>query len=226
MFSFQLLSALASAALLAAAAPPPRASACSTTSAVMDLPANQTQLVNPGANPLYVGIGVGVQNYTCSASTLKYTSTGAVASLFDISCLDATPAFTNVQTAAFNAWNALPAGASPNSIGARVGAPSLLGYHYFIPSPSGTGISPKWDFTSTGANAGNANAFVVGTKVGDLTDATNTAVNVDWLALNNLEGSLASKVFRIDTVNGQPPSSCVAGSADISVKYTAKYFLY
>ncbi|KAJ7032213.1 hypothetical protein C8F04DRAFT_1040713 [Mycena alexandri] len=224
MFSFQLLSALSSAALLVAAAPSPRV--CSTTPTVMDLPSGQTQLVSPTTAPLYVAIGVGVQNYTCSASTLKYTSTGAVASLFDISCLDTVPAFKTVQTAAFNAWNALPAGASPNSVGAKVGAPALLGFHYFVPSPTGTGISPKWDFTSTGANVGSANAFVIGTKVGDITDSTNTAVNVDWLALNNLEGSLASQVFRIDTVNGQPPSSCVAGSADISIKYAAKYFLY
>ncbi|KAJ7765269.1 hypothetical protein B0H16DRAFT_1796639 [Mycena metata] len=193
----------------------------------MNLPTNQTQLVSPTTAPLYVGLGVGVQNYTCSASTLKYTSTGAVASLFDISCLDKTPAFATIQTTAFNAWNAAPAGVSPNTLAAKFATPTLLGYHYFIPSPSGTGISPKWDFTSTGKNAGNSTAFVVGAKAGDITDPTgNVAANVDWLTLNNTQGALANKIFRIDTVNGQPPSSCVAGSADISVKYTAKYFLY
>ncbi|KAJ7171356.1 hypothetical protein C8R46DRAFT_1175693 [Mycena filopes] len=222
MFSTQLLAVVSAAVLVTAA---PSARVCSTSAAVMDLPAGQTQLVSPTTAPLYVALGVGVQNYTCSASTLKYTSTGAVASLYDISCLASTPAFASIQTTVFNAWNAAPAGASPTP---PAGAPvTLLGFHYFIPAASGTGLSPKWDFTSTGANAGNANAFFVGSKVGDITDPTgNAAVNVDWLALNKLSGSLATQVFRVDTVNGQPPTSCVAGSADISVKYTAKYFLY
>ncbi|KAF7336173.1 hypothetical protein MVEN_02164800 [Mycena venus] len=226
MFSFQLLSALASAALLVSAAPAPKDNCCDTSAAKMDLPGNQTQLVAPTTAPLFVAIGVGVQNYTCSASTLKYTSTGAVASLFDISCIDKTPAFATIQTTAFKAWSALSAGISATTIGSKIGAPGLLGYHYFVPSPTGAGISPKWDFTSTGKLAGNSTAFVIGSKVGDITAPTNSATNVDWLALNNLQGSLASKIFRIDTVGGQPPTSCVAGSADISVKYTAKYYLY
>ncbi|KAJ7116883.1 hypothetical protein C8R44DRAFT_738755 [Mycena epipterygia] len=186
----------------------------------------QLELVAPTTAPLFVALGVGIQNYTCSSTTLKYTSTGAVASLFDISCLDTTPAFTSVQTAAFTTWSAAPAGTSANTVGAKVGAPALLGYHYFVPSPTGTAISPKWDFTSTGAFAGNATAFVIGSKVGDVAAPADSATNVDWLALNNLQGSLAAQIFRVDTVNGQPPTSCVAGTADISVKYTAKYFLY
>ncbi|KAF7365918.1 hypothetical protein MVEN_00467000 [Mycena venus] len=229
MFSFQLLSALSSAALLVVAlppGPPPRPGACDPSGAIMDLPSGQTQLVAPTTAPLFVALGVGIQNYTCTASTLKYTSTGAVASLFDLSCIDKSPAFASIQTTAFNAWNAAPAGASANTVGGRIGTPTLLGFHYFVTSPSGTGISPKWDFTSTGKFAGNSSAFVTGSKVGDITAPTDSATNVDWLAINNIEGSLASKIFRIDTVNGQPPTSCVAGSADISVKYTAKYFLY
>ncbi|KAJ7865318.1 hypothetical protein B0H14DRAFT_3443021 [Mycena olivaceomarginata] len=208
MFSFQLFSALSSAALLVVALPPgplPRPGACDPSGAVMDLPSGQTQLVVPTTAPF---------------------STGAVASLFDLSCIDKSPAFASIQTTVFNAWNAAPAGASANTVGGRVGTPTLLGFHYFVTSPSGTGISPKWDFTSTGKFAGNSSAFVTGSKVGDITAPTDSATNVDWLAINNVEGSLASKVFRIDTVNGQPPTSCVAGSADISVKYTAKYFLY
>ncbi|KAF7336175.1 hypothetical protein MVEN_02165000 [Mycena venus] len=216
MFSFQLLSALSSVALLVSAAPARRA--CDTSGAVMDLPSGQTQLVAPTTAPLYVALGVGVQNYTCNASTLKYTSTGAVASLFDISCIDTTPAFATIQTTAFNVWSAAPAGAPATSIGSSIGLPPVLGSHFFVTSPTGTGISPEWSFTN--------GQFVIGSKVGDITAPTDSATNVDWLALNNLQGTLASKIFRIDTVNGQPPSSCVAGSADISVKYTAKYFLY
>jgi hypothetical protein len=80
-------------------------------------------------------------------------------------------------------------------------------YHYFVPAPSGTGLSPKWDFTSTGKFAGNSTAFILAAKAGDILAPTDSATNVDWLALNNVQGSLASKVFRVDTVNGQPPTS-------------------
>ncbi len=149
--------------------------------------------------------------------------------MFDISCIDKTPAFATVQTTAFKAWSATPARLSATTVGSKVGAPNLLGvcshplrlilvlidskqYHYFVTSPSGTGISPKWDFTSTGKFAGNSSAFVLGAKTGDLPAPTDSATNVDWLMLNNVEGSLASKVFRIDTVNGQPPTSVSAVS--------------
>ncbi|KAF8205293.1 hypothetical protein K438DRAFT_1757278 [Mycena galopus ATCC 62051] len=226
MFSFQIISAL-SVALLASAFPAPaKGECCDLAAAKMDLPSNQTLLTPVTTAPLFIAVGVGVQNYTCAAATSTYTTIGAVASLFDISCLDKTPAFATIQTTAYNAWHATPSGLSPNTIGSRVGAGALLGYHYFVTSPSGTGISPKWDFTSTGKFAGNSSAFILAAKAGDITAPINPTVNVDWLMLNNVEGSLASKVYRIDTVNGQPPSSCVPGSANISVKYTAKYFLY
>ncbi|KAJ7631819.1 hypothetical protein B0H17DRAFT_1164190 [Mycena rosella] len=197
---------------------------CDTSKAVMDLPANQTTLVAPATAPLFILLGVGVQNYTCSGTT--FASIGAVASLFDISCLDGTPQFATVQTKAFKIWESTPVGVSPRAIGPLVGAPHLDGFHYFVTSPSGTGISPKWDFTSTGKFAGNATAFVIGAKVGDIPAPTNPATNIDWLQLVRVEGDLASQIFRIDTVGGQPPTSCEAGSAPISVKYTAKYYLY
>ncbi|KAJ7255808.1 hypothetical protein B0H12DRAFT_1112929 [Mycena haematopus] len=229
MFSFQLLSALFSAALLVSAVPAPAFKGecgCDLAAAKMDLPSNQTALVAPTTAPLFVAIGVGVQNYTCSAATSTYTTIGAVASLFDISCIDRTPAFATIQTTAYKAWAGTKSGVSPNTVGPKVGAENLLGYHYFVTSPSGTGISPKWDFTSTGKFAGNSTAFILAAKAGDIPAPTTPATNVDWLALNNVQGSLASKVFRVDTVNGQPPTSCTPGSANISVKYTAKYYLY
>ncbi|KAJ7747439.1 hypothetical protein DFH07DRAFT_747772 [Mycena maculata] len=226
MFAFQLLCALSSAAFLVSASPALRDDCCDTSKAVMNLPANQTALVSPTSAPLFVMLGVGIQNYTCSSTTSTYASIGAVASLFDIACLDQTPEFANIQIKAFDIWSEAAARTTATSIGARVGAPNLLGFHYFVTSPSGTGLSPEWDFTSTGKFADNSTAYVIGAKVGDIPAPTDPTVNVDWLALVNVQGALASKIFRIDTVSGQPPTSCVAGSAPISVKYTAKYYLY
>ncbi|KAJ7494184.1 hypothetical protein FB451DRAFT_1216165 [Mycena latifolia] len=214
-----------SAALLVSAGPTLLARKdqdCNTSKAVMDLPPNQTTLVAPATVPLFILLGVGVQNYTCSGTI--FASIGAVASLFDISCLVYTPQFATIQTRAFNIWECAPPA-----------------FHY-VTAPSGTGISPKWDFTSTGRFAGNATAFVIGAKVGDIPAPTDPATNIDWLQLARVEGDLASQIFCIDTVGGQPPTSVspscfclndarltvqfVAGSPPISVKYTAKYYLY
>ncbi|KAJ7770957.1 hypothetical protein B0H14DRAFT_3096056 [Mycena olivaceomarginata] len=196
----------------------------------MDLPPNQTALVAPATAPLFVLLGVGVQNYTCSGTT--FASIGAVASLFDISCLARTSQFATIQTTAFRIWDRVPSSVPSTVIGPLVGAPHLDGFQYFVTSPSGTGISPKWDFTSTGKFAGNSTAFVIGTKVGDILAPTNPATNIDWLQLARVEGDLASQIFRIDTVNGQPPTSvspsslASLGLPPISVKYTSKYYLF
>ncbi|KAJ6555988.1 hypothetical protein B0H19DRAFT_947294 [Mycena capillaripes] len=223
MFS-QFLVVLSSALFVTVSAATLKQECCDTSKAVMDLPANQTALVTPATAPQFVLLGVGIQNYTCSGTT--FASIGAVAALFDISCLDRSPQFAKVQTTAFNIWERVPARVPATAIGALVGAPHLDGFHYFVTSPSGTGISPEWDFTSTGRFAGNSTAFVIGAKVGDILALTDSATNIDWLSLNGVEGDLASQIFRIDTVGGQPPTSCVAGSAPISVKYTAKYYLF
>nr|GAT61188.1 predicted protein [Mycena chlorophos] len=235
MYAFKLLAALSSVALFASAAPakgPVKDCECDVSKAKLDIPSNQTVLVAPTTAPHYVAVGIGYQNYTCSAATSTYASAGAVASLFDISCLVGKPAFSTVQNTAYTLWSHAPSSESNAEkiplIGAASGAGQLLGYHYFVTSPSGSGISPEWDFTSTGKNAGNAEAFVVGAKTGDLKAPTDPTVNVDWLMLSNAEGQLASQIFRVDTVNGQPPASCdpTTDTATLKVKYTAKYYLY
>ncbi|CAK5261979.1 unnamed protein product [Mycena citricolor] len=196
---------------------------CDLTAAEMDLPTNQTSLVAPMTSPLYVTLGVGFQNYTCDPSTLTYSYLGAVALIFDISCVDKTPAFATIQQTAFDIWSGATSAMTLSPVLAATRTNALLGSYYFVHSPTGTGISPEWDFSIP---QHNASAIVIGTKVGDIPAPNNPAANLDWVAVNGVQGSLASKIFRIDTVGGQPPTSCAAGSANISVKYTAKYFLY
>lgn len=68
------------ASLLLAAAPVLAAPAwqtppvhCSLSSTKLTLPANQTELATPATAPAFIGLGVGVQNYTCNSTSLKYT---------------------------------------------------------------------------------------------------------------------------------------------------------
>ncbi|KAI9511575.1 hypothetical protein F5148DRAFT_975031 [Russula earlei] len=183
-------------------------------------------LSSPSSPPRYVTVGIGVQNYTCSPSG-NYTSVGAVAELFDISCLYGKPEFVEIQNDAFNIWSNCPS-IDPLERGLRHAVHNrwhidVIGQHYFV---NETGVLlPKFDFTSTGVNKGDPDAFVVAKKTADV-PAPNHHDDVDWLELERLSGDLANEVFRVYTREGQPPSSCTPGSASISIKYTAQYCMY
>ena len=136
------------------------------------------------------------------------SSIGAVAALFDISCLYGTEEFAKIQDDAFDIWQKCP-NLDPsesnlkNELFNEFKIP-LLGYHYFI-IYNGT-LRPDFDFTSTGANKGNQHAFVVAAKAVDV-PAPNSVADIDWLELKALTGKLADAVYRVDTRGGQPPTS-------------------
>jgi len=206
--------------------PPPNRGAavgCSTSSDILSVPSGQSVLVVPSGAPSFIGLGVGVQNYTCSSAG-TFTTAGALAELFDLSCVYTKPIFNNITGLAFNKWSAAPASlTAADVITDLIGNPYVLGQHFFQTNAAG-GFSPVWDFRSA-SQVGHPNAFVVGAKTGDL-PSPNGASNVDWLQLKNSSGLLADEIFRTNTISGQPPSSCTVGSGAISVKYTALYTLY
>lgn len=49
--------------------------------------------------------------------------------------------------------------------------------------------------------------------------------NVAWLQLANVAGTLATSVYRVDTLLGQPPATCnpATDTKVLAVAYTAKY---
>jgi hypothetical protein len=189
------------------------------SSAKLVLPAGQTNLTAPTAPASYIALGVGTQNYTCSAAG-TYASAGAVAEVFDISCLYGTPLFDQIADKAIQIWKSAPASVTVEKIIEYIPDVSVvLGQHYFVPNAGAT--SPKWDFTSSG----NSDAFVLGAKVGGLTAPTGKQ-DVDWLQLKNNGGGLADAIYRTDTKEGQPPASCAPGSGPITVKYVSKYWLF
>jgi len=99
----------------------------------------------------------------------------------------------------------------------------VLGQHFFL---AGSGnppqLEPVWDFRAS--IKGDPNAFVVASVIGDLKAPTGPG-DVDWLELNKVSGDLADFVFRVETKAGQPPASCSAGDAPISVKFATQYWL-
>ena len=148
-----------------------------------------------------------VLNLFTTLNTL-HRSAGAVAQLLDISHLYGTPEFSQIQVDAYNLWskfwNISPFDITlPSQFNSKCNI--VLGQHYFITGSTGA-LSPKFDFTSSGPNKGNPQAYVVAAKAGDL-PAPNKQRDVDWLLLNGTSGELATKVIREDTQGGQPPSS-------------------
>ncbi|KZT04511.1 uncharacterized protein LAESUDRAFT_761075 [Laetiporus sulphureus 93-53] len=204
---------------------------CSIAGFVPQFPAGQTQLVVPtDLQPRFIGLAFGVQNYTCS-STNTYTNVGAYAEILDLSCYVNASWFNNVQYPAYQAWTNVSRDVSIATVIDFihfVNPPQNLAQHYFVPNPTtGSGLSPKWDFTSSGKFNGNPNAYVIGKVNGTLPSPDNATDDVAWLEVLKVEGDIADEVFRYDTVGGQPPSSCTYGkSANISVDYSAKYIFY
>lgn len=207
------------------AAPSLTTSGCDISDAEISLPPG---LAPPTSPPSYISVAIGVQNYSCadtgtytcvSPSTLRGThanllptcrSVGAVAELFDISCLLGTPAFDHIEDLAFTIWKALPnkvTAAKVIELLHLAKTPAILGQHYFITNPTtGSGSSPKWDFTSQGTTKGNPNAFVVGARAGGVPAPTGPQ-DIDWLFLTGVQGQLADQIYRVDTRGGQPPAT-------------------
>ncbi|WVQ83500.1 hypothetical protein IAT38_005641 [Cryptococcus sp. DSM 104549] len=174
-----------------------------------------TLTVPAGQSSSTIAVGRGVQNYTCTAGA--YVSTGALASLFDVSCLysltagkvDPSLITSLVPKIAYNSLGYPDTGKLPIAI-----------HHLFVDTPNTnvTGsISPEFV-----AN----NDRVLVSKVAAFNDPTDPTNNVPWLQLAAVEGqgTLAKSVYRLGTYKGQPPTSCSTEGANLSVKYAAMYW--
>ena len=135
-----------------------------------------------------------------------HSSKGAVAELFDISCLYGKPEFHTIQDHLYEMWLGAADSLTIHKVIEDLGdSQKVLGQHYFIENPdkSKGGLVPKWDFTSA-SHKGNSEAYIIGAKVGSV--SVNKA-DVDSLSLKSVKGHLADTVYRVDTKAGQPPAS-------------------
>ncbi|CAE6436856.1 unnamed protein product [Rhizoctonia solani] len=230
--TISILTSAAQAIPLANAPSRIKLTGCPISNAKLSVPSGQTAVTVPSGNPVYIALGVGVQNYTCG-STGTFTTAGAVAKLFDISCLLNTPIFPGIQDMVFAVAGNAKGQALVSKIETVLNSlpltPLMLGDHYFIPNPAvnGTSLTPVFDFRA-GVKKGDSNGFVAVKKLGNTPSPAGSA-NVDWLMLQNIGGtiggSLANTVMRVDTKSGQPPTSC-SPNATISVPYTTKYWMF
>jgi hypothetical protein len=204
-------------------------SGCDVSSAVLPLPAGQTTLQQPtNESAHFIGVAFGVQNYTCSSAN-TYTSVGAVAELFDISCYYGSPLFNIIQEPLFEMWSKLPDDITVQEaiefLPSYVPVDLILAQHYFINT---TGVlSPTWDFRASQRFHDVGDALFVGKSRASLPDPVNATESVAWLDVEHVSGDIAAEVFRVSTVGGQPPTTCTSGtSPDIHVKYTSQYWFF
>lgn len=184
---------------IALALPAPRTTSAQNTVPLNGLPA-------PGAlNLKYITLGVGTQNYSCSAKGAVPVAIGAVADLYDASLLlspaksSLIPSFAAVAYST-HTWFGLP----------------TLGHHWF----SASGV-PTFDLESRG--------FLSAKKVASVPAPSGSiSPSVDWLFLQD-DGRGVSKnlqaVYRVETAGGSAPATCSSAGV-IKVPYAAEYWFY
>ncbi|KAF8578799.1 hypothetical protein K439DRAFT_1638525 [Ramaria rubella] len=205
---------------------------CAVSTELLDIPTGQSNIsVSASLQTAYIAIGLGTQNYSCSSSG-TYVSTGAVAELFDISCLSADSSFGFLRKRyeifpdsdavwEHEAQVRATLGAQAERLGMYYHVSDLEGYT--VPQTAVAGsLIPVWDFRGFSIQGDNQ-AFVAGEVVGTLV-ASDPLQDIPWQQYEVIAGDLSIFVFSVDTHFGQPPSSCSPGSADIQVRYSAKYW--
>ncbi|KAL1296748.1 hypothetical protein AAFC00_000217 [Neodothiora populina] len=209
------------------------------------LPVAPTPLPAPdsGLALFQVAVGRGTQNYTCDTSntTAVPEAIGAVASLYNVSCiaasvpsllekippiaLDLPSPSTDISTSSTSDGND-DSNAAANA--------DLSGHHYFL-NPS----TPFFNL-DTSTHSYGAGAF----KKMDSTAAPDDAPKgpkgkgdgaVAWLKLvakdsssneDGGNGKVLREVYRVNTAGGNPPKSCTGMPASFEVEYSAEYWIY
>ncbi|QRW14113.1 malate dehydrogenase [Ceratobasidium sp. AG-Ba] len=219
------LAFLASATILASAAPVEKWYGCDVSDALLDLPSTNVLNIPSGTKPVYITLGVGTQNYTCTSAG-NYTSAGAVAKLIDISCLYEydEEAFDDIQD---HVYNLIPMYSHQLPSWHKIEAmlkhyPKIIGDHYF--TKQNDAIAPVFDFRAR-SKKGDENAFTIDKRVGGI-PSPDGKKNIDWLQLESTAGQLAKYTFRVDTKGGVAPKSCHNEGHTIKVPYVAKYWFY
>jgi len=165
-------------------------------------------------------VGRGTQNYTCATadgSTIP-VAIGAVASLFDGSCLIA----PNSNVYDMFAAQILQLSQALSTLLANIASQvfkkqMLLGIHYF-PLPK----TPLFDLRFNEAT----DWATVGAIANVSAPVPATTPAVDWLKLTRKDGSGIQEVYRVKTLGGKPPATCQGQKPSFQVDYVAQYWFY
>ncbi|KAL2170086.1 hypothetical protein VTG60DRAFT_5181 [Thermothelomyces hinnuleus] len=195
-------------------------------------PAGAADLPSPsaGLSLRHIAIGRGTQNYTCDAATPDAApqAAGAVAMLFNASCLVATsPDLAAALTRAALRFD-LP---QSRAAGERL-VPSdlpLSGLHFFADATTALfklDVSPA---VQLGELPCGKNASVPAPPADAAASrGLQGEPPVPWLKLTAKPGATGGlqEVFRFQTVGGSPPATCRGMPEEFQVDYAAQYWFY
>jgi len=179
--------------------------------------------VSKGLTLKHVAIGRGTQNYTCDVknATAIPAATGAVATLFNASCIVATyPDLAKMLGRVSMQFNLTQSEAS------RKLAPSNLiisGKHFFTNSTTPfftLDSSPAQQLGEVPCAKDAATAAPADAPKGQQGEAA-----VAWLKLKARVGATGSlqEVYRVETVGGSAPATCKGMPAAFEIQYATQY---
>ncbi|KAF7157168.1 hypothetical protein CNMCM6106_002250 [Aspergillus hiratsukae] len=177
----------------------------------------------------FVALGRGTQNYTCASSeeSASPVAVGAVATLFDASCLVShSPTILHELPSAVSKVSSDALGLLAMLLGqmtSRTSSGLILGEHYFTAKGAPMfdlrlGGHKDWIQAKKGSSVPAASQSSSDSKDGDQ--------NVPWLKLGFADGLGIREVYRIHTSGGQPPASCKGQKESFDVEYAAEYWFY
>ena len=179
---------------------------------------------SPGLTLKHIAIGRGTQNYTCadaSASTAP-VATGAVATLFNATCVVA----TNPDLAAALARAALHFPLSQIKAAQRLSPSNLAvsGLHFFTSNPGSVpffnlDVSSEWKLgVLPCGKAGSVAAPESAAK------GLGGEPAVAWLKLDAKPGATGGlqEVYRVETVGGSAPKTCEGMKGEFEVQYATE----
>ncbi|KAI0415348.1 hypothetical protein F5X98DRAFT_216865 [Xylaria grammica] len=198
---------------------------CDLTKAQMPTP---SPLPTPasGLAVKHVAIGRGTQNYTCSTSdsTAAPTAVGAVATLFDASCVAALyPDLLHVLPSLALQFD-LP---YSDKTDAKMGPTSLLvsGKHFFT-----NATTPFFNLDTPRKSIGEAPCSKLNATnaPSDAPKGRQGEAAVPWLFLGanpDATGGIHD-VYRVETAGGSAPATCAGQPASFQVQYAAEYWFF
>ncbi|KAK1760930.1 hypothetical protein QBC47DRAFT_456617 [Echria macrotheca] len=197
---------------------------CDVSKAV--LPQSTPPLPPPAAGLIlkHVAIGRGTQNYTCANETAAPVANGAVATLFNATCIASTyPELAKLLVKVALQFNLTQSEAS------RRLAPSNLaisGKHFFTPSLTpffNLDVSDTMKLGEVPCAKNASSPAPPNAPVGQQGEAA-----VPWLKLTAKPGATGDlqEVYRVETAGGSAPATCKGMPADFEVQYAAQYWFY
>ncbi|KAH7152956.1 hypothetical protein EDB81DRAFT_438936 [Dactylonectria macrodidyma] len=189
---------------------------CDLSKASMPAAPELLPVPSEGLHLRHVAVGRGVQKYECADDSSAPTAAGAVATLFNASCVAALYP---------DLLETIPGMAVHFDLSSaqQLGPTGLLesGHHYFT-----NATTPFFDVQSTGEAPCQKNATSPtpsGAAVGQQGEAA-----VPWLKLTTRDGATGGikEVYRLTTAGGSAPSSCEGMSESFEVEYAALYWFW